>query len=137
LETLLAAQPFTRLLGIHVLEVAPGRAVVAMPVTPQHAQQAGYVHGGAVATLCDLAAGYAGFTLFPPEHAILTVEIKVNFLAPARGTRLVGEGTVQKHGRTLTVTECRIFAEDGAARTLCASAQQTLISVVPRNPAAA
>lgn len=136
LEALLEQQPFSRLLGIAVLDAGPGRAVLAMPVTPGHTQQAGVVHGGAIATLCDLAAGYAGFTLFPADHGVLSVEIKVNFLAPGRGERLVGEGMVQKHGRTLTVTECRIFAEDRGVRTLCASALQTLIAVVPRGAAA-
>ena len=90
-------------------------------------QQHGYVHAGIVATLVDSAGGFAGFTLFPADSSVLTVEFKLNLLAPATGDRLVAEGFVVKPGRTLAITRGEVHAEKGGKRTLVALMQQTLI----------
>jgi uncharacterized protein (TIGR00369 family) len=94
---------------------------------PETSQQHGYVHAGILATLVDSAGGYAGYTLFPPESSVLTVEFKLNLLAPAQGERVVAEGFVVKPGRTLTITRGEIHAERNGTRTLVAIMQQTLI----------
>ena len=75
----------------------------------------------------DSAGGYAGFTLFPADSSVLTVEFKLNLLAPAIGDRLVAEGFVIKPGRTLAITRGEVHAETGGKRTLVALMQQTLI----------
>jgi uncharacterized protein (TIGR00369 family) len=92
-------------------------------------QQHGYVHAGVVAAIVDTAGGYAGFSLFPADATVLTVEFKLNLLAPAAGERLVAEGFVVKRGRTLTVTRGEVHAERNGARTLVALMQQTLIAL--------
>jgi uncharacterized protein (TIGR00369 family) len=85
------------------------------------------VHAGILATLVDSAGGYAGYTLFPEDSSVLTVEYKLNLLAPAQGERIVAEGFVVKPGRTLAITRGEIHAEHGGARTLIAIMQQTLM----------
>jgi len=90
-------------------------------------QQHGYVHAGILATLVDSAGGYAGFTLFPEDSSVLTVEYKLNLLAPAQGERIVAEGFVVKPVRTLAITRGEVHAEQGGQRTLVAIMQQTLM----------
>ncbi len=94
---------------------------------PEVSQQHGYVHAGILAALVDTAGGYAGYTLFPEDSSVLTVEFKLNLLAPAQGERIVAEGFVVKPGRTLAITRGEVHAERVGQRVLVAMMQQTLI----------
>jgi uncharacterized protein (TIGR00369 family) len=86
------------------------------------------VHAGIVSTIVDTAGGYAGFTLFPEDASVLTVEFKLNLVAPAKGRRIVAEGFVVKPGRTLAITRGEVHAEEeDGKRTLVAIMQQTLM----------
>jgi uncharacterized protein (TIGR00369 family) len=80
-----------------------------------------------VSAIADSAGGYAGYSLFPEDSSVLTVEFKLNLLAPAAGERLVAEGFVVKAGRTLTITRGEVHAEQGGTRSLVALMQQTLM----------
>ena len=122
-----ARQGAMKLIGAELLEVAPGYCAIAINPRPEVAQQHGYVHAGVISMIVDTAGGYAGFTLFPAESSVLTVEFKVNLLAPAEGERLIAEGFVVKPGRTLVITRGEVHAERGGTRTLVALMQQTLI----------
>jgi len=122
-----ARQGAMKLLGADLAELAPGYCAMSLVPRPETSQQHGYVHAGIVAALVDTAGGYAGFTLFPPDSSVLTVEFKLNLLAPAAGDRLVAEGFVVKPGRTLVITRGEVHAEQGGKRTLVALMQQTLI----------
>ena len=122
-----ARQGVMELIGASIVEVAPGYCALALAPRPEISQQHGYVHAGILATLVDSAGGYAGFTLFPEESSVLTVEYKLNLLAPAQGERIVAEGFVVKPGRTLAITRGEIHAEKGGSRTLVAIMQQTLM----------
>ncbi len=123
-------QPFMAHLGATMTVVEPGHVVIELPCVPHVAQQHGHVHGGAVGAIADAAGGYAGFSLFPPGATVLTVEYKINFLAPSRGDALRAIGRVVRHGRTLTVAEVRVMAVRDGAEHLCATATQTLICVM-------
>ena len=122
-----ARQGAMKLIGAELVELAPGYCAIALVPRPEVAQQHGYVHAGVVSAIVDAAGGYAGFTLFPAESSVLTVEFKVNLLAPAAGERLIAEGFVVKPGRTLVITRGEVHAERGGTRTLVALMQQTLI----------
>jgi len=122
-----ARQGAMKLIGAQLEEVAPGYCAIGLVPRPEIAQQHGYVHAGVVSTIVDAAGGYAGFTLFPAESSVLTVEFKINLLAPAEGDRLIAEGFVVKPGRTLVITRGEVHAERGGKRTLVALMQQTLI----------
>ncbi|MFF1358461.1 PaaI family thioesterase [Streptomyces sp. NPDC058297] len=119
-------------LGARLTRIAPGAVHIVLPARPEVTQQHGYFHAGATSAIADSAGGYAAFTLFPePENTeVLTVEYKINLVAPAVGDHLEAVGTVLKAGRILTVCQLEVFAvqEDGT-RKLVANGQQTLIRV--------
>ena len=116
-----------RLIGARLAEIGPGYCAIELPYRPDLTQQHGYVHAGIVSAIADSAGGYAGFTLFPSDASVLTVEYKLNLIAPAAGERLVAEAHVVKPGRTLAITRGEVYAETAGRRTLCAIMQQTLI----------
>jgi uncharacterized protein (TIGR00369 family) len=122
-----ARQGAMALIGAALADVAPGYCAIALEPRPEVSQQHGYVHAGILATLVDSAGGYAAFTLFAEDCSILTVEYKLNVLAPAQGERIVAEGFVVKPGRTLAITRGEVHAEQGGQRTLVAIMQQTLM----------
>lgn len=128
-----ARQPFMATIGARLGAVEPGRAEVVLEAAPGVTQQHGFFHGGAIGAIADTAGGYAAFTLFPPDSTLLTVEYKINFMAPGRGERLVAVGEVTRTGRTLTVVKVDVFAQDGERRAHCATATQTLICLLGRS----
>ena len=75
----------------------------------------------------DSACGYAALTLMPNDAEVLTVELKVNLLAPASGRRLVAEGEVVRAGRTLTVCRGDAYAEQEAGRVHVATMLATIV----------
>jgi len=122
-----ARQGAMKTLGALLGAVEPGYCAITLVPRAEVAQQHGYVHAGVVAAIVDSAGGYAGFSLFPENSSVLTVEFKLNLLAPAAGERLIAEGFVVKPGRTLAVTRGEVHAEQGGKRTLVALMQQTLM----------
>ena len=122
-----ARQGAMALIGAQIVDVRPGYCAIAITPRPEIAQQHGYVHAGIIGAIVDSAGGYAGYTLFPEDSSVLTVEFKLNLLAPAAGDRLVAEGHVVKAGRTLAITRGEVFAEADGGRTLVALMQQTLM----------
>lgn len=121
-----------RLIGARLSELRPGYCAIELPCRQDLTQQHGYIHAGIVSAIADSAGGYADFTLFPADSSVLTVEYKINLLAPAAGERLVAVGEVVKHGRTLAISRGEVHAENGERRTLCAIMQQTLIVLAGR-----
>ena len=107
--------------------VEPGRTEIHLPHWPGIEQQHGYVHGGVVGMIADSAAGYAAMTTVPASASVLTVEYKMNLLAPADGDTLIARGTVVRAGRTLVVTQAEVFAVKDGTETLCALMQQTIM----------
>jgi len=121
-----------RLLGATMERVEPGRVEIALPFRPDLSQQHGFFHAGVISTIADSAGGYAGFTLFPADAGVLTVEFKLNLLAAADGERATAVGEVIRSGRTLTVCRLDAWVETEGRRTHCATGTQTLMSLVGR-----
>jgi uncharacterized protein (TIGR00369 family) len=121
-----------RLIGARIAGLGPGYCAIELPFRDDLTQQHGYIHAGIVSAIVDSAGGYAGFTLFPADSSVLTVEYKVNLLAPASGERLIAEAEVLKPGRTLAITRGEVYAETAGQRTLCAIMQQTLMVMAGR-----
>ena len=126
-----ARQAFMRTLGAELLLVEPGRTEIGLAYDEGLSQQHGYFHGGVIGALADNAGGYAAFSLMADGMTVLTVEYKLNIVAPGRGERLVARGQVLRPGRTLTVTRSDIFAVEDGTETLCATALQTLMCLEP------
>ncbi|MGW3423960.1 PaaI family thioesterase [Streptomyces phaeochromogenes] len=117
-------------LGARLAHIGPGRVHILLPARPEVTQQHGYVHAGATSAIADTAGGYAALTLFEEDSEVLTVEYKINLLAPAAGDHLEAVGTVLKPGRTLTVCRLEVYGVQGdGERKLVANGQQTLIRV--------
>jgi uncharacterized protein (TIGR00369 family) len=116
-------QKAMQLIGASLTTVEPGYVEIALPYRDEITQQKGYVHGGVLGMIADTACGYSAFSLMPAGCSLVTVEYKINILAPARGA-LVARGQVIKAGRTLTVARAEVYAEDG---THLASMLQTLM----------
>jgi uncharacterized protein (TIGR00369 family) len=119
-------------IGANLAAVEPGRVAIELPWAQPLTQQHGFLHAGMVATALDSACGYAAFSLMPAEAAVLTIEYKINLLAPAKGERFRMEGLVIKPGRTVTVAEGKAFAIDGGREKLIATMQCTLMALVGR-----
>src|SRR4029453_5326124 len=111
------------LIGASLGKVEPGRVEVTLPWRDDLTQQKGFVHGGIIGMIADSACGYAAYSLMPADASLVTVEYKINILAPARGS-LVARGEVIRPGRTLTVTRGEVYAQDGKH---VATMQQTLM----------
>ena len=105
-----ARQRFMALLGAEIAAVEAGAVEILLPLRPELEQQHGYAHAGAAWSIADSAAGYAAQTLMGPEDGVLTVEIKINLLAPAAGASLLARGRVERAGRTLTVARAEVAA---------------------------
>ncbi len=123
-----ARQTFMHHIGAELAEITPGHCALHLKVRPDLTQQNGFVHGGVVAAMADVAGGIAAFSLFEAGADILTVEIKINYLAPAGGDEIIARGEMIKSGRTLTIVRSEIFAVDNAAETLCAAGMGTLMT---------
>jgi uncharacterized protein (TIGR00369 family) len=119
-------------LGATLERVEPGRVEIRMPFRPELSQQHGFFHAGMISTIADSAGGYAGFTLFPADAGVLTVEFKINLLAAADGELAIATGEVIRSGRTLTVCRLEAYVEKAGRRVHCATGMQTLMSLVGR-----
>lgn len=117
------------LIGAELVVVEPGYTEIHLPFKAGISQQHGFIHGGVVGMIADSAAGYAANTLTPADTSVLTVEYKLNLVAPADGERLVARGEVVKPGRTLIITKAEVFAIRDGKWTLCALMQQTIMAM--------
>jgi len=122
-----AGQGAMATLGAELADVASGRVAIALPIEPRLSQQDGFLHAGVLVAALDSACGYAALTLMPDEAEVLTVELKVNLLAPASGEKLVAEGEVLRAGRTLTVCRGDAHAEQGGERVHVATMLATMV----------
>jgi len=125
-----AEQAIMQTLGASLVEVTPGRVEIELPYARSLTQQDGFIHAGVSATILDSACGYAAFSLMPPAARVLTIEFKINLLAPAAGTCFRAIGQVRKPGRSVFVAEGELFAERDAGHRLIATMSATLMAVM-------
>jgi uncharacterized protein (TIGR00369 family) len=128
-----AKQGLMTTLGATLVSVSPGMVEIALTPRPAVSQQHGFVHAGAISAIADSAAGYAALSMMPAEAGALTVEFKINLLAPAAGERILARGRVVKAGRTLTLAQAEVFAETGGQEKLIALLTATLMAVKGRD----
>jgi uncharacterized protein (TIGR00369 family) len=97
-------------IGAKLTHIAPGEIDIWLPYDRTLTQQHGFMHAGIVATIADSACGYAAYSLMPAGHAVLSVEFKINLLAPSQGDAFVARGRVQRAGKTITVCQADVTA---------------------------
>lgn len=112
-ERSFSRQQAMQTLGIKIVHIEADRIELMFDYQPKLTQQHGYIHAGIITTAMDNACGYAAYSLMPADAAVLTVEFKSNFLAPAQGERFRACGQVIKPGKTITVCQGEAFAEPG------------------------
>lgn len=122
-------QKFMHLIGARLVTVTPGFCEIHLAFKDELAQQDGYFHGGIIGTIADNAGGYAAYSLMPPGSAVLTVEYKLNIVAPGDGELLMARGQVAKAGRTLTVCNTDVLIVKSGREKLCATSLMTLMRV--------
>ena len=125
-----AGQPALGALGITLAKVGPGTLELRMMYDAKFSQQNGFLHGGVVSAGLDTACGLASYTLMPATADILTVEFKINLLAPAKGQKFRFVGNVVKPGRTLVVAEGHAFASDEGREKLIATMSATMMTML-------
>ena len=122
-------QRIMELLGAELARVEAGFCEIRLPFKDTLCQQHGFFHGGVIGTIADSAGGYAGFSLMPEDASILTVEYKLNLLAPADGDCLIARGQVVRPGRTLVVCRADVAVRKNNREVLCATLLQTLMTM--------
>lgn len=127
-----AAQVALATFGITLAKIEPGALELQMPYDAKFSQQNGFLHGGVVSAGLDTACGLASYTLMPAHADILTVEFKINLLAPAKGQTFRFVGNVVKPGRTLVVSEGHAYAIDDSREKLIATMSATMMTMVAR-----
>lgn len=124
-----ARQKFMALIGARLISVAPGAVEIELPLRPELEQQHGYAHAGAAWSIADSAAGYAAQSLMAADEGVLTVELKINLLAPAKGERLIARGRVERGGRRVIVARADVYALAGGTETHVAIALGTFMAM--------
>jgi uncharacterized protein (TIGR00369 family) len=129
MRAIFRSAPFIVDLGVELTAAGEGTCSTVLALLPRHFQHTGQVHAGVSTTMADHSMGAAAQGLAPAGFVIITAELKVSLLRPARGERLVCEARVLKPGRQLSFTEAEVFAEQGGERTLVLKASATMALV--------
>ena len=124
-----SVQGFTAYIGFTPRVLEPGHCEATVEIAPHHLQQDGYVHAGVITTLADHTAGYAAYSVAPSGTRVLSVEFKINLLAPGDGDGLVCRAKVLKPGRRILVVESEVFSRLGTEEKLIAKALLTMAAV--------
>lgn len=120
-------------LGAELRQVDPGAVTIGLPYRADLCQQHGFMHAGMLTTVVDSACGYAALSLMPPEVGVLSVEFKVNFLAPAAGDLFLARGQVVRSGRSISVCTGEVLALARGEEKLVAVMQATMMAVAGRD----
>jgi uncharacterized protein (TIGR00369 family) len=126
-EEVFRSQPFSQYLGAELTEAGADGVVLTLAIADHHEQQHGYVHGGVISYLTDNALTFAGGLALGADA--LTSEFKLNFLRPAKGSRLEATAWAKGVGNRQAVCVCEVHSIDGAQETLCGLAQGTIIAL--------
>ncbi len=114
-------------LGAELAEIGPGHAEIHVPFRLEVTQQHNYFHAGVSGAIADSACGYAAYTLMPADSSVLTVEYKMNLLAPADGEKLVARARVLRSGKTLKICAADVYVQKDGAEIHCATMLATIM----------
>ncbi len=125
-----AQQGIMDTIGGKLTKVEPGEVHIEFPFSKAITQQHGFVHAGILTTVVDSACGYAASTLMPRDSEVLTIEYKVNFMSPAKGTEFYAIGRVVKPGRTITVCTGEVMVKEASGYKTIALIQATMMVII-------
>ncbi|MBO6868877.1 MAG: PaaI family thioesterase [Thalassococcus sp.] len=124
-----ARQSMMGTLGAELRSIENGRVEITAPIGDHIRQQHGYAHAGLTFSIGDSAAGYSALTVIPEDQEVVTSEMKIHLLAPARGTSLIARGNVVKGGRRLVIVTADVFAVEDGQETHVAMLSGTMVPV--------
>lgn len=133
IEKYLGGQHFMKLMNFELSVIEVGRTEGWLTIASDHKQQKGLLHGGVTATVADIVAGFAAYTLVPEGYHVVTAELKVSYFQPGFGEKLHAIGTVIKQGKKLNFCEAEVYTIDGEKRTLIAKATTTMAVIAPED----
>lgn len=125
-------QRLMQTIGAVLEDVAPGKVAIKLPFRDDLTQQHGFLHAGAIAAVADSACGYAALSLMPADAGVLSIEFKVNMLAPAKGDAIVARAEVIRAGRTIMVCRADVYSVAGSEEKVVAAMQGTMMVVDER-----
>jgi uncharacterized protein (TIGR00369 family) len=125
-QEVLAGQPFSQLIGIELIKFTAEKTELHVPVRADHMQHLGFVHGGVLASLADIALTFAGAGALGGVP-VITSEIKINYVRPVLGGTLIARAEALSAGRTQSVVRCEIYVLQDGVEKLCAAAQGTIV----------
>jgi len=129
----LERQHFMKHINFDLDVIEEGRTEGWLDIEEIHKQQKGFVHGGVIATLADITAGFAAYTMVPEDHHVVTGELKVSYLNPGIGQKLHAIGYVLKSGRKVNFCEAEVWCIDGDKKTLIAKATTSMMTIFPED----
>ncbi|MEJ8801902.1 PaaI family thioesterase [Pontibacter sp. H249] len=130
----LERQEFMKLMGFNITKIEVGRIEGELILEQKHKQHKGFAHGGVIATLADIVAGFAAVSLVPKNHHVVTAEIKVSYFHPGVGDKLIAMGYVIKQGRKLNFCEAEVYVVKGDAEPLLiAKATTSMATITPED----
>jgi uncharacterized protein (TIGR00369 family) len=122
-------QPFMSTIGAEMISVGRGNVEIRLPFSSKLTQQRGFMHAGAITSIMDSACGYAALSVAPEEADVLSVEFKVNLMAPGIGEWFVARASVKRAGKRLAVCAADAFAVKGGNEKLIATMLATIMNV--------
>ncbi|PRY15444.1 uncharacterized protein (TIGR00369 family) [Pontibacter ummariensis] len=130
----LQRQEFMKLMGFNVTKIEVGRIEGELILEQKHRQHKGFTHGGVIATLADIVAGFAAVSLVPKDHHVVTAEIKVSYFHPGVGAKLLAKGYVVKPGKKLNFCEAEVYVQQETEEPLLiAKASTTMATITPED----
>lgn len=130
----LERQEFMKLMGFQVTKIEVGRVEGEMLLEQKHKQHKGFAHGGVIATLADIVAGFAAVSLVPKHHHVVTAEIKVSYFHPGVGDKLLAKGFVLKQGKKINFCEAEVYVVKGDQEPLLiAKASASMANITPED----
>lgn len=128
----LERQEFMKLMGFNVTKIEVGKVEGELILEQKHKQHKGFAHGGLIATLADIVAGFAAVSLVPKDHHVVTAEIKVSYFHPGVGDKLLAKGYVIKQGRKLNFCEAEVYVVcSNEEPLLIAKASASMANITP------
>jgi uncharacterized protein (TIGR00369 family) len=126
-------QGFMKTLGAEISVLDHGQVEIRVAYRPTLTQQNGFIHAGVLTSILDSACGYAAMSVGPEKHDVLSVEFKVNLLAPAKGERFVARAAVKRAGKNLTVCTADAFAIQNGQEKVVATMLATMMNISPKH----
>ena len=129
IEGHLQRQNFMHHIEFGLTKIEAGYTEGEMMLKPIHYQQDGFAHGGVVATVADIVAGFAAYTLVAEDQHVVTGEIKIRYFKKGMGELIRAKGVVIKPGKRLNYCEAEVFSVSGDRESLIAKASTTMVII--------